>query len=546
MSDVFICNLLNSAAISAQVISDFFVGGFGGEIGSPMECIQCNAGIVELQWEEAIVRIPSIYDRDCYHGPFCVGCYTRINKSTLPACVCRALIDTWLNTEEKIAVRDRVVAAPITWNILQRQLGKPRVEAMTNREDSPTSPVLSPTQPVPSQPAPNGVIPTPSVQTPTLPIPSQPTHTPVGDPRDETPMLGSIDMEDTTYKPRPPSWGALEFMLDGIWPPTRSFNADFQRVIQTQIPANVYPRLHKDRPGFIPSFHIYSIDLFLRYHGNMSIFLKPCYEPQRPLNTTLHAEVLGFLVALETSWAVFRLLPQQVQWAAVPPPGKVHRILPADYVSWDTYFRRLKVPAYLILKGSTAYSEGALNPLVYDVTKRACTSPAPSHILTIFAGVVKVNRGMTLTPPPPPPTLRPMAGCQPLSQPKCPQPVPTPPNPHRPLPPPPPAPGKISLVRNMSHKVLNEEILRIMDLGPNFVFEQEKPPLRKAQVAVAENAKRCRNRMLVAEASNKEKLPPGCHMPPSSNTRASNNAALERYLSAFDGEVLSKLENEDT
>ena len=70
--------------------------------------------------------------------------------------------------------------------------------------------------------------------------------------------------------------------------------------------------------------------------------------------------------------------------------------------------------------------------------------------------------------------------------------------------------------------------------------------MRKAQVAVAENAKRCRNRMLVAEASNKEKLPPGCHMPPSSNTRASNNAALERYLSAFDGEVLSKLENEDT
>ena len=98
----------------------------------------------------------------------------------------------------------------------------------------------------------------------------------------------------------------------------------------------------------------------------------------------------------------------------------------------------------------------------------------------------------------------------------------------------------------MSHKVLNEEILRIMDLGPNFFFEQEKPLLRKAQVAVAENAKRCRNRMLVAEASNKEKLPPGCHMPPSSNTRASNNAALERYLSAFDGEVLSKLENEDT
>eukprot|EP00930_Biecheleria_cincta_P074495 TRINITY_DN61705_c0_g1_i1.p1 TRINITY_DN61705_c0_g1~~TRINITY_DN61705_c0_g1_i1.p1 ORF type:complete len:338 (-),score=52.91 TRINITY_DN61705_c0_g1_i1:114-1127(-) len=59
-------------------------------------CIQCRKNQAkESRAAYGIVLHSSTFDRQCEHGPFCARCCLLITQRVLPACTCRAMIDSW-------------------------------------------------------------------------------------------------------------------------------------------------------------------------------------------------------------------------------------------------------------------------------------------------------------------------------------------------------------------------------------------------------------------------------------------------------------------
>ena len=151
--------------------------------------------------------------------------------------------------------------------------------------------------------------------------------------------------------PRAPSWGGIEFLTDGVWPPTLSVALELQEWIDhCQLYDNnglkKYPDMPGDRPYAVPQFHIYLLDLFLRSHCLCSIFLQPCCSFAKLLLHNLTDMFRGFVVSLVTSWAVFGKYYivdlEGPRWVAILPPGTMWILPPLstfpyhlDWRMWD-------------------------------------------------------------------------------------------------------------------------------------------------------------------------------------------------------------------
>lgn len=59
-------------------------------------CLQCRRSQPSSKpVAYACVECPSIFLKECPHGPFCARCRRAVSSQVLPSCVCRGLIKTW-------------------------------------------------------------------------------------------------------------------------------------------------------------------------------------------------------------------------------------------------------------------------------------------------------------------------------------------------------------------------------------------------------------------------------------------------------------------
>ncbi|CAE8600858.1 unnamed protein product [Polarella glacialis] len=61
-------------------------------------CLQCSTPLSAKKCSRTHAKVACrpIFGPDCPHGPFCERCRNRVSEQALPCCVCRGLVDTWV------------------------------------------------------------------------------------------------------------------------------------------------------------------------------------------------------------------------------------------------------------------------------------------------------------------------------------------------------------------------------------------------------------------------------------------------------------------
>eukprot|EP00913_Durusdinium_trenchii_P007442 g6996.t1 len=63
---------------------------------SGTRCVQCRKALTSSTAHSAQVMHRPVTVKGCLHGPFCPRCRRSVSRQVLPFCVCRALVENWL------------------------------------------------------------------------------------------------------------------------------------------------------------------------------------------------------------------------------------------------------------------------------------------------------------------------------------------------------------------------------------------------------------------------------------------------------------------
>eukprot|EP00434_Breviolum_minutum_P041138 symbB.v1.2.036591.t1/scaffold5200.1/size29896/4 len=101
-------------------------------------CIQCGRRALERPplafFGEPVAK--SIFNPTCVHGPFCHHCRARVGRCILPACVCRALLESWKEEEWPQSARNSAQTWQVEQTVEEKEEGAQPVEIESQAEEN--------------------------------------------------------------------------------------------------------------------------------------------------------------------------------------------------------------------------------------------------------------------------------------------------------------------------------------------------------------------------------------------------------------------------